>query len=282
MARNRPSITAARIAKWIKEGRGQGRGFDYKSWLTTHDVPSKGQRNRIQGWRHGREHHLLSKLETMYFYLLEWALIVLEIREQFPLLPLEETETIAAECGFEHPTDPKSREHIVMTTDFLVTISRDGKDVELARSIKYVSELGSARVLEKLEIERLYWLRRGVDWGVVTEREIPAILVDNATWVHPKYRLSELAPLREEDIQQIGSALTAALVDTSMTLSRLARHTDKELGLAPGTSMTVIRHLIANRYWDLDLSVARLPGSRPVFLTPPPSAASLLARRFGT
>jgi hypothetical protein len=82
-------------------------------------------------------------------------------------------------------------------------------------------------------------------------------------WVHPKYRLSELAPLLEKGIQQIGFAPTAALTDMSQTLSRLARLTDEELGLSPGMSVTVLRHLIASRHWGLDSTLARLRGSRP-------------------
>jgi len=41
-------------------------------------------------------------LEAKYFYLLEWADDVVDIREQFPLLPVSDTELIADEFGFKH------------------------------------------------------------------------------------------------------------------------------------------------------------------------------------
>lgn len=41
-------------------------------------------------------HHFLSKLETNYFYWLDWSPIVSDIREQYPLLPLEETRQAIA------------------------------------------------------------------------------------------------------------------------------------------------------------------------------------------
>ncbi|GGH79626.1 hypothetical protein JOD43_001737 [Pullulanibacillus pueri] len=65
----------------------------------------------------------MSDLERNYFYLSEYPDFVVGIREQFPLLPLEETIVTADELGIKHPTDPKTSEPIVMTTDFLLTIN---------------------------------------------------------------------------------------------------------------------------------------------------------------
>lgn len=61
----------------------------------------------------------MSDLEPNYFCLTEYSDLVVDVREQFPLLPLEETIVIAEELGIKHPTDPKIGEPIVMTTDFL-------------------------------------------------------------------------------------------------------------------------------------------------------------------
>ena len=54
---------------------------------------------RIKGWKSGRVHHLLSLLELRWFYVLDWNLEVIDVREQYPLLPLEETLAIAADRG---------------------------------------------------------------------------------------------------------------------------------------------------------------------------------------
>nr|WP_238602194.1 TnsA endonuclease N-terminal domain-containing protein [Lysinibacillus parviboronicapiens] len=62
-------------------------------------------------------------MERDYFYLTEYSdFFVVDIREQYPLLPLEETIVIADELGLKHPTDPKTIEPDVMTTDFLLTV----------------------------------------------------------------------------------------------------------------------------------------------------------------
>lgn len=124
MAKSNTAKTEAVIAKRLREGRGQGRKADYKPWLDVQQVPSLGLSERIKGWKSNRVHHLFSQLEVNYFYALEWSETVMDIREQYPLLPLDETLDIAQACGFTHPTAPRTTQPIVMTTDFLLTIGQ--------------------------------------------------------------------------------------------------------------------------------------------------------------
>ncbi|WP_318246853.1 hypothetical protein [Bacillus norwichensis] len=41
----------------------------------------------------------------------------MRIREQYPLLPIKETIVMADKLGLKHPTDTKTGEPVVMTTD---------------------------------------------------------------------------------------------------------------------------------------------------------------------
>ncbi|MDQ0092076.1 hypothetical protein J2T12_005520 [Paenibacillus anaericanus] len=129
MGKNRTTTTASSIARRIREGRGKGHFSSYRPWLTIHDVPSTGVVTRILGWKSGRLHHYLSEhLELAHHYQMEWAENVIDIREQFPLLPLEKTLFIAQKLGIKYPIDPKTKYPIVMTTDMLLTI-RKGDDI---------------------------------------------------------------------------------------------------------------------------------------------------------
>src|ERR1041384_925751 len=125
MAKRKRRRTAESIRRLIKEGRGTGRLSEYKPWLHIQDVPSRGLVARILGWKTRRVHHLLSLFEQLYFYTLEWSSIVTDIREQYPLLPLEETLSIARDCGISHPVHPTTRYPTVLTTDFLVTANSE-------------------------------------------------------------------------------------------------------------------------------------------------------------
>lgn len=50
-----------------------------------------------------------------------------------------------------HPTDPKSKEPVVMTTDFVVTCLQNGEQEEVARTLKYCKDLDAKRTVENLK-----------------------------------------------------------------------------------------------------------------------------------
>ncbi len=258
------------IDKRIREGRGQGRGSDYKPWLLVQDVPSQGLATRVKGWKAKRVHHLLSNLELSYFYVLEWSPIVFDIREQYPLLPLEETLAVAEQCNIRHPTDPKTKEPVVMTTDFFITVPQNIEVIEQARTLKTAKDLQSERTLEKLEIERRYWHNRNIDWGIVTEQEIPQVLAKNVDWLHAFFCLEDLFPLSETEIRRIATTLTLRMAQGNAVLTDLTAECDDKLGLQPGTALSVSRHLVANRQWLVDMNKLIQP-SRPLVLLTTPS-----------
>jgi hypothetical protein len=272
VAKRKRVINERVIKRRLKEGRGQGRGAHYQPWLHIQDVPSQGLATRIKGWKTGRCHHFLSKLECQYFYALEWSPIVFDIREQYPL-ELAETLAIAERLGVAHPTDPRTRKPIVMTTDFVNTIKQAGKLTDQARSIKYSQELSSDRTLEKLEIERFYWTERNIDWGIATEHEMKPILTANVLWVHAYREGTALAPVTKEIIRRVEAVLTPRINEQPAPLRELTDTCDDQLGLSPGVSLTVVRHLIANRRWQVEMDQPINPAQPLILITAAPVAA---------
>jgi hypothetical protein len=178
VAKSRYRMDEARIARFLKEGRGSGIGADYKPWLTIQDVSSLGRSSRISSSKTDRQHHLLSDLETGLFLLLEWDDQVTDIREQFPL-DRDVTRMLASKMGIVHPRDTHTMTDIVMTTDMLVDLDLDAGSRQIAFSVKPSAKLEDGRTLEKLELERRYWARAKTPWYLVTEQELPAIRVGN-------------------------------------------------------------------------------------------------------
>ncbi|XWK89104.1 MAG: TnsA endonuclease C-terminal domain-containing protein [Phormidium sp.] len=225
---------------------------------------------RIKGIKTKRVHHFLSQLELNYFYLLEWSNSVVDIREQYPLLPIEETVAIAQHCQIRHPRDPKTQNPIVMTTDFLISHTHSTGTKEQARTVKTAADLQSERTIEKLEIERQYWLAKDIDWGIVTEHEIPMILAKNIGWLHPYFSTEDLS-LSDQQIRRIATALTLRVATTNnQPLAEIAADCDDALGLPPGIGLSVARHLIANRQWLVDMNQPIQP-SQPLILLAIPS-----------
>jgi hypothetical protein len=154
-----------------------------------------------------------------------------------------------------------------MTTDFLVTVVENGRQKLLARAIKPSSELTEPRVIEKLEIERTFWATQNVDWGLVTEKEIDPVMVENVKYVH--------RCKRPEDVTVNPQTFTAAeslildFVSQNISLAQAALAADDRLGFEPGESLQLVRHFIATRRWKVDMTKRIDPCQRLVLRNQP-------------
>ena len=134
MPKGRREWTQAKFERYLKEKRGKGHGENYKPWITIHDFSSRGRSTRSFGWKTNRVHHFLSDHEKRLFYLLEWSDIVVDIREQFPLLDLDLAMNIAADIGIKYPVETRNGTPHVLTSDFMLSINQMGKLAKVART----------------------------------------------------------------------------------------------------------------------------------------------------
>lgn len=184
----------------------------------------------------------------------------MDIREQFPLFPLEETLAIAQKCGIRHPTIPGTKQPIILTTDFVVTVANGLERIEQARAIKYSIDLSSQRTLEKLELERRYWQARNIDWGIVTERDISHVLAKNVEILHNHRDITHRLSLTQEEIHDGAVVLTSEVLRGTDSLRQIAIACDKRLGLELGSCLTLAYHLLATRQWEIDMHIPIQPG----------------------
>jgi hypothetical protein len=253
MAKRKRETTKKQIENRLKEKRGQGVLDQYKPWLKIQDVGSKGLSTRIRGWKTNRIHHFLSKLELNCFYLFEWSQKVLDIRELFPL-DLEETKAISQKLGIKHPIDPKTKELVVMTTDFLITIKSPVDSIEIARTVKYSNSLNSKRILEKFEIERVYWQNRGISWAIITEKDINPVIVENIKNLHFHRNFQNLpSKLSQQIIQQSIQLISQFFINESL-LCEIIKNCSSALKISEETSLAVFYHLVANHYLEVDVT----------------------------
>lgn len=253
MAKRRYGFDEEKITRFLKEGRGEGHGKDCQPWLTIQDVSSHGRSTRIHCRKTQREHHLLSDNETAVFILLDWSDAVTDIREQFPL-DRELTRRIATEMGIAHPVDPHSRTEIVMTTDFLVDVRGGANTILMARSVKPITELDNERTLEKQEIERRYWEIKGVEWGLITDFDLPEQRIKNLRWLHEMQSLEHMvSPYQGYWDDRCTRFLASLSQANSMNIKQLARHLEHAQGFGTGEVLTALRHLAANKVISIDL-----------------------------
>jgi hypothetical protein len=235
-------------------GRGQGRGAHYEPYLKTHNVPSRGLSTRVKSPLNGRVQHTLSQLETDWLDAFHGISGLTDVREQVPL-GQEETMLLADQLGIAHPVNPETKQPNVLTTDFVVTLVEGMREYEIAFAVKPSADLGSARTLEKLELERLFWTARKIPWRILTEREVPRALVKNLRWVQPHLDLVNSPGYGPEQINRIRSGMEPLINEGADSLVAITAGCDDRLGLQPGSALCVARHLIGTGAWPVDMMV---------------------------
>lgn len=238
----------------LKDGRGQGKGQSYVPFIQASDnrAPSEGWITRSLGWKTRRVHHTLSRHEYHYLLVQEWSDLVVDIREQYPL-DFELTTGIARKLNILHPH--LNGENVIMTTDFMLTVIQpDGKEMDFARTIKPVNKL-TKRTLELFELERRYYLELGVPWRIVLEKDKPMNLIKNIDWLYDTKELGSRNGVDAELVSMVSEPLFPLLSknSTKASISKQCLTCDLELGLMPGTSVYIVKHMIANKHWVTDM-----------------------------
>lgn len=239
-----------KIDRFIKKGRGQGEGASYKPWLTTHDVSSIGRKHRLRGWKTNRGHYFLSDLEENIFYYFNWNDNVVDIRERFPVLDRKKTMEIAEEYQIKYPIDPQTKTPLVICTDFLITIKEKNQDILLARTAIPYKRLENERQLDKFKLEYLYWRNQGVNWGIITDYDIPKVIIDNIRWVFKAYWLNNPSKETNELIEILKRSFQTDI--KTGTLASFLTKLDEDYNQEPGTFLDLTKHLIAHKVLKVD------------------------------
>jgi hypothetical protein len=213
----------------------------------------------------GREHHLFSDLEELVFLYADFSPHIVDIREQFPLFSRAETEEIAEEMGIKHPQHAGSSD--VLTEDFVFTTD-DSTNRLQARQVKYVSDLAKEGIREKLEIQRRYFERRGIEWRIVTERDLSTVISRNLRW------LRRGAFECFEDIVAKEFSRQVVLGRSSETLARAIERAGSAVDLDKGQASLLFRRLVWNH--DVELNI-----NKPLELSTPLSSLALQVSELG-
>ncbi len=234
-----------------------------------------GRSWKIQGVKIDRIHHLLSDLERAYFLLCEFSEDVVDIREQYPLLPVESTQAIARATGVRYPRYKSTSVPLVMTTDFLLTVKQPNGDLKsIARTIKYQQDLQGkdcTRTLEKLAVERRFWMSQGVDWTIVTEELFTPDLVQNLVFLRKHAKLPRA--LMDVSLQSEFIEILESIKIYPWSTSEVLRRIGNRLSIPYSEARDIFFNLIWRKIIRLDLSGAplHLKSPLPDFKVVPPT-----------
>ncbi|MCG7377382.1 TnsA endonuclease N-terminal domain-containing protein [Paenibacillus sp. ACRSA] len=256
MAGRRFFWSEAKIERYLKNGKGQGRGKEYKPWITVESGFSTGNQYKVFGLKTERIHHFLSSLEYHYFLLLEWNDSVIDIRERFPLLNRVEAMAIAKERYMNYPHCSETRTPLIITTDFLVDTIVDGKIKQFARSILPEKKKNIRRNVERYSLEQEYWARRNIAFAVVSEKQLNFSIVRNYLSFRTAYILEATKALSAEELQQLLPSLRRYLLlsPKDVEVRSVCGDFDKFNSLPKGTAWYLFRHMLARKEITVDMN----------------------------
>lgn len=248
--------TQDKMQRFLKEGRGMGIGENYKPWLTIQDFPSMGRVSRVFSNKTQRIHHFFSDSQTRMFYLLHWEDSVIDIREHYPLLDIGQIIEEKDGLKLEKFQDKKTGTPFVFTTTFLATIiDSKGKKDYVARSVKSSLELDKKHIIESFELERRYWESKNIDWGIVTQKDIPVIKSKNIEWVYSSLEDSNNRGIDSASREDLSNILLNQLMRKSLPIREITTKLDNQYNLDSGTGLYLFKYLIASKSIDLDMDV---------------------------
>lgn len=244
LMRTTKRFTPAVLARFDREGRGQGVFQDYQAWhqVSRGDPASRGRSHlNCVG---GRLVHLLSDKEWDCHHFCLQLHDLVDLREQLPLSletsqhPLRAytlrapqgtfagTLELADELKIKHPKLVQGgvARHWVPTTDqLLVRKKPDGMLWLQAVSVKPLGWEARSRDIQLLNLEKEYWNRRGVDWLLITpaqwDRRVTMTLRRIACWALTDAVDPELS---KQVVEFVQSKCTVSALETTEYLWRLA------------------------------------------------------------
>lgn len=242
------------IKRFLKEGRGQGTGKNYKPWLYINDLSSRSRSTRIFGHTTQRVHHLLSDLQLYYFYLLEFDENVIDIREQFPLLDFHEMNISVDSSLTQKLFDSKTKVPHIFTVSFLITRVGKGQEPDYqARIVKISSELEKKSTIERLELLRRYFQKKGIDFGIVTEKEINKTFSKNIGWALAAYDIKDYPELIT-NYSYLKKDMSLLILESNITFHQVFEKIENLYQLQEGLGLVLFKHLIARKYIKMDLT----------------------------
>ena len=227
-------------------------GNEYSPYIKINTFSSKGRVTRIMGIKTGRIHHLQSDNQYRAFMYFEWADNVIDIRESYPLLDIMEAIDNKEDLRFDKFKDKETNKQFVITTNFLLTIKNSYGEIQyVARTIKNTTELSRAITAERLEIERRYWEAKGIEWKIITEKEIDRQYVKNIEFMRETLLPSQF---QEQELMQYANQLAVVLTENGdRPVKLILKDFEKNMGIEEGMGIFIFRYLVAKKKIKVDM-----------------------------
>ncbi len=192
-------------------------------------------------------------MQLNYFYLLEWEKSVVDIREHYPLLDLDNVIGEELELHRSKFIDRETKVPYILSTTFLVSVKMADEQIKfIARSLKNSSELDKKITLSGLEIEKQYWKSKRIDWGIVTNKEINKIKVRNIKWIH-QLSSQEVNSFYSERTKEMCKGLIERILNNPNSIKKIIKQYEYDYSLNKGYGIYLFKILLAQKILLIDM-----------------------------
>ena len=138
---------------------------------------------------------------------------------------------------------------MIITTDQLLTIDSPKGTVYNAVSVKPEDDSSDLRVLEKIDIERVFWELLGIKFSYFTGNELTQVQSCNLHWATSPFRKNPKVFSRD----QVDCALSVLAIGQYF-IEDLCNQLISMNIISNDDALLLIRFLIADKFIDVDLS----------------------------
>jgi len=210
---------------------------------------SNGRVSRVYGYKTKKIHHLQSDNQLRVFLILEWSNKVKDIQENIELKDVEATIYNLDNLRLGKFRNKETNELYQLHTNFIVKIKNNNEEMQVAISVKSISELERKTVIEKIEIERRYWKAKQIKFYIITEKEINKQFVENIKWVR-EVLVNNSIEIKEEIAEKLYYFLQN---NVECTVINMLDEFDKVENLKFGTALFILRYLIAKKEIEINM-----------------------------
>ena len=218
------------------------RGKAYQPFIVIQDVPSLGRSSRPCGIKTGRQHDFSFRFRTKLLH--DFRIPRRCGRYQRTVSIGKRRNSTNCRGVGDKASDNSHYKRIDHYDIRFLYNAKDGNSMrDIIRTTKYKKDLVDRRVVEKFAIEKTYWERHGLDWGIVTEEEVDKNYSQNVSDILDYYELNDNEAYRDislEERDDIIIAFLQRLIDSDRTIRQISSFFEKDMHLDKGAGIAVI------------------------------------------
>lgn len=232
-----PDLYPPYLRSRIRRKLGLGACAAYKAWRSAADGANKGKIGCVHGIRIDRRYELPDERARTYFFLIERASEIVDIRERWPILDINSTLRLSQKFLVNHPQHEIFPEPLVL--DFLITEMGPAGLRHRAVSLQSRPDRLAVRERRLNQIQQQWCKEHDIDWTVADTSRLDRTVLDALRFLRAWYRLRYVPDAAQADSFAEGFLRR---YKKNLVLDQLVESTRKTLRIGPDIALDLFRY----------------------------------------